>query len=74
MGKFACGLNLELCSGKEGEIICGLNTNGMNTSIRGFFHPNYTDYMDPAGVRVDAFAEYDAFVNISPGIASTVSF
>ena len=74
VGKFACGLNLELCSGKEGEIICGLNTNGMNTSIRGFFHPNYTDYMDPAGVRVDAFAEYDAFVNISPGIASTVSF
>lgn len=74
VGKFACGLNLELCNGKEGEIICGLNTNGMNTSIRGFFHPNYTDFMDPSGVRVDAYAEYDAFINISPGIASTVSF
>jgi len=74
IGKFACGLNLELCNGKEGEIICGLNTNGMNTSIRGFFHPTYTNYMDPGGVRVDAYAEYDAFINISPGIASTVSF
>jgi len=73
-GKFACGLNLELATGKQGDLICGLNTNGMNTSIRGVFHPLFTDYMDPGSVRVDAYAEYDAFVNISPGIATTVSF
>lgn len=72
IGRFACGLNLQLANNKEGQIISGLNTNGMNTSIRGIFHPLYTDCMD--SVRVDAWAEYDAFINISPGIATTVSF
>lgn len=72
VGKFAGGLNLELANGKSGNLISGLNTNGMNTSIRGAFHPLFTDYMDT--VRVDAYAEYDAFINVSPGIATTVSF
>ena len=72
VGRFACGLNLQLANNKEGLIISGLNTNGMNTSIRGIFHPLYTDLMD--SVRVDVWAEYDAFINISPGIATTVSF
>lgn len=74
VGKFAAGLNLELANGKSGDLISGLNTNGMNTSIRGVFHPLFTSYMDPDGVRVDAYAEYDAFINVSPGIATTVSF
>lgn len=72
IGRFACGLNLELAPNKGGAIISGLNTNGMNTSIRGQFHPNYLNMMDT--VVVDAYAEYDAFINISPGIATTVSF
>lgn len=72
IGQFAGGLNLQLVPNKEGQIVSGLNTNGMNTSIRGNFHPLYTDFMDT--VRVDAWAEYDAFINISPGIATTVSF
>lgn len=72
MGRFACGLNLELANNKEGTIISGLNTNGMNTAIRGYFHPSYLKHMD--SVRVDAYAEYDAFINVSPGIATTVSF
>jgi hypothetical protein len=71
-GKFAGGLNLELASNKSGDLISGLNTNGMNTSIRGVFHPLFSDCQDD--VRVDAYAEYDAFINISPGIATTVSF
>lgn len=70
--RFAAGLNLQLVNGKDGEMISGLNTNGMNTSIRGLFNPLYTDYM--ADATVDAYAEYDAFVNISPGIATTVAF
>lgn len=70
--RFAAGLNLQLVQGKDGELISGLNTNGMNTSIRGVFNPLYTDYM--ADATVDAYAEYDAFVNISPGIATTVAF
>jgi hypothetical protein len=65
-GKFAGGLNLELASNKSGDLISGLNTNGMNTSIRGVFHPLFSDCQDD--VRVDAYAEYDAFINISPGI------
>ena len=73
-GKFAAGLNLELASNKSGDLISGLNTNGMNTSIRGVFHPLFSDYTATDGVRVDAYAEYDAFINISPGIATTVSF
>jgi len=72
IGRFAGGLNLQLANNKDGQMITGLNTNGMNTSIRGIFHPLFTDVMD--NVRVDAWAEYDAFVNISPGIATTVSF
>lgn len=72
LGKFAAGLNLELCTGKAGDLVCGLNTNGMNTSIRAQFHPSFLSYM--TSVLVDAFAEYDAFINISPGIATTVSF
>lgn len=72
LGRFACGLNLELANNKYGNVISGLNTNGMNTSIRGYFHPSYLENMD--SVVVDAYAEYDAFINISPGIATTVSF
>lgn len=72
IGRFACGLNLELANNKNGTVISGLNTNGMNTSIRGYFHPSYLANMD--SVVVDAYAEYDAFINISPGIATTVSF
>lgn len=72
LGRFACGLNLQLAHNKDQQIISGLNTNGMNTSIRGIFHPLYTDNMAP--VQVDAWAEFDSFINISPGIATTVSF
>jgi hypothetical protein len=71
-GKFAGGLNLELAPNKSGDLISGINTNGMNTSIRGVFHPLFTEYMD--NCRIDAYAEYDAFINVSPGIATTVSF
>lgn len=72
--KFACGLNTELTTGKSGDLICGLNTNGMNTQIRGYFHPQYLTSVDKLDVVVDAYAEYDAFINISPGIATTISF
>ena len=80
-GKFACGLDLELVSGRTNEIICGMNTNGMNTSINATFNPTAALVATGAanGVQVeqcavDAWAEYDAFINISPGIATTVSF
>lgn len=85
-GKFACGLDLELVSGRTNEIICGMNTNGMNTSIFGTFNAtaaaatvDISESTAKTGIwvepcRVDAYCEYDAFINISPGIATTVSF
>lgn len=71
-GKFAAGLDLELVSGKSQEIISGLNTNGMNTSIQLNFDPYKVTAMSSA--VLDLFAEYDAFINIAPGLATTVSF
>lgn len=71
-GKFAAGLDLELVSGRSNDLVCGMNTNGMNTSINLTFDPSKSG--DVVSARVDLWAEYDSFVNISPGIATTVSF
>lgn len=85
-GKFACGLDLELVSGRTNEIVCGMNTNGMNTSIFATFNSTAAAATVPSAPAVtdtgiwvekstvDAWCEYDAFINISPGIATTVSF
>lgn len=39
VGRFACGLNTELFPERSGELISGLNTNGMNTTIVASFDP-----------------------------------
>lgn len=72
-GKFAGGLDLELVPGRSQDLICGMNTNGMNTSIQLNFDPSLTGSQVTLA-QLDAWAEYDAFINISPGIATTVSF
>ena len=75
IGKFAAGIDLELVPGRSQNLICGMNTNGMNTSIYGTFLNNGTTVLGAEqDVTVDAWCEYDAFINISPGIATTVSF
>lgn len=71
-GKFAGGLDLELVSGRSNELVCGMNTNGMNTSINLTFNP--ATIAAVVNARLDLWAEYDSFINISPGIATTVSF
>lgn len=71
-GRFACGIDLELVSGKSSDLICGMNTNGMNTSIFLNFLPGSVGSV--ANTRLDCWAEYDAFINVSPGLATTVSF
>lgn len=71
-GRFAAGLDLELVSGRSQNLICGMNTNGMNTAIFMTFTPGTGNTV--AAGRFDVWAEYDAFINISPGIATTVSF
>lgn len=72
VGKFAAGLDLELIPGRSKNLICGLNTNGMTTTINGTF--DSTNVNSVANVRMDAWAEYDAFINVVPGVATTVSF
>lgn len=71
-GKFACGLDLELIPGRSQSLVCGMNTNGMNTSIYGTFDP--LQYNKVGSCRVDAWCEYDSFINISPGTSTTVMF
>lgn len=67
--RFACGLNLELID-RPDEMITGLNTNGMLTSINATFG----ELDKQTNVAVDAWCKYDAFINITPGLATTVSF
>lgn len=71
-GKFACGLDLELVSGRSNDLVCGMNTNGMNTSLNLTFDPTRSGSVQLA--RLDCWCEYDSFINVSPGIATTVSF
>lgn len=81
-GKFAAGLDLELVSGRSNDMVCGMNTNGMNTSIYATFDPTKAVSVTEGGAsvpqikecRVDAWCEYDAFINVLPGVATTVSF
>ena len=72
-GCFACGLDLELVSGRSNDLVCGMNTNGINTSIYATFDP-VPAAANTITARVDAYCEYDAFINIVPGVATTVSF
>lgn len=76
-GRFACGLNTQLIPDKDN--ISGLNTNGIATQLRARFNPHVTNQTNVGtqaseAVIVDAFVEYDAFVTIVPGIATSVTF
>lgn len=71
-GRFACGLNLELSPEHSYELISGLNTNGMNISINASF--SQSKITSQQKCQIDAWCEYDAFINVTPGLATTVSF
>lgn len=71
-GRFACGLNLELSPEHSYELISGLNTNGMNISINASFSQSKIGSQQKC--QIDAWCEYDAFINVTPGLATTVSF
>lgn len=68
--RFAAGLDLELISGKSNEIVSGLNTNGMNTAI----NLRFSSAGSAVETQLDCWCEYDAFISVSPGVATTVSF
>ena len=54
------------------STVSGIDTNGLQLSINGQFDLNrYTSMVD---AYMDVFAEHDAFIQIIPGVASTVTF
>lgn len=71
--RFLAGLDLELVSGKSNNLVCGLNTNGMLTSLFLTFDPDEPS-TNIVSSRIDCFCEYDSFISVLPGVASTVSF
>lgn len=68
-GKFAGGLNLQL---SKKEAVCGIDTNGLLVSLNLNFKADKVSSM--VNAVLDIFAEYDSFVQIIPGVASTVTF
>jgi len=83
-GKFAGGLNLQL---SKREAVCGIDTNGLNVCINGTFNSDAASASAPGSTEItpttttpmiysilDCWAEHDAFVQIIPGVATTVTF
>lgn len=68
-GKFAGGIDLRL---NNKAIVSGIDTNGLLVCLNGQFDPNYITNITDAILY--AHAEYDAFVQIIPGVATTVTF
>lgn len=84
IGAFAGGLSTELTPQTTPGAISGLNTNGMSTWLELIFDPTVlstgfdaialaADQKTHAFV-LDAFLEYDAFISVVPGIATSVAF
>ncbi len=68
-GKFAGGLDLRLSSK---EVVSGIDTNGLLVRLNAKFDENnLTNMMNAV---LDVYAEHDAFVQIIPGVATTVTF
>lgn len=67
---FAVGLSTRLLEDRENDVVCGLNTNGMYTTV----DLQYDSRQTTNAVKIDLWAEYNMFVSVSPGIATTVAF
>lgn len=69
IGKFAGGLNTRL---SNKSTVSGIDTNGLQLSINGQFEiERISDMVD---AYIDVFAEHDTFIQIIPGVATTVTF
>lgn len=68
-GKFAAGLDTRL---SMKETISGIDTNGLLVSVNGSFDRDNVEFM--AQALLDCWAEHDAFIQIIPGVATTVTF
>jgi len=81
-GKFAGGLNLQL---SKRDAVSGIDTNGLNVCINGTFNSDAVSATPTSTIVastvtpmvyavLDCWAEHDAFVQIIPGVATTVTF
>lgn len=69
IGKFAGGLNTRL---SNKTTVSGIDTNGLQLSINGYFdRDNVGNMIDSI---LDVWCEHDAFIQIIPGVATTVTF
>lgn len=68
-GKFAAGLDTRL---SRKETISGIDTNGLLVSINGSFDRDNVNSMVQS--ILDVWAEHDAFIQVIPGVATTVTF
>jgi hypothetical protein len=68
-GKFMAGLDLRLSSK---EVISGIDTNGLLVRLNAKFNDDNLSNM--VNAILDVYAEHDAFVQIIPGVATTVTF
>jgi hypothetical protein len=68
-GKFAAGLDLRL-SAKQ--VVSGIDTNGLLVRLNTNFNKDNLNKM--VNAVADIYCEHDAFVQIIPGVATTVTF
>lgn len=68
-GKFMGGLDLRLSSK---EVVSGIDTNGLLVRLNMKFDDDNLSEM--VNAVLDVYAEHDAFVQVIPGVATTVTF
>lgn len=68
-GMFFGGINTQLT---KKSAISGIDTNGLQVCLNMTFDPDNLSYVVPS--TLDIWAEYDSFIQIIPGVATTVSF
>jgi hypothetical protein len=68
-GKFIGGIDLRLSSK---DVISGIDTNGLLVRLNMTFDKDHLK--DMTNAVLDVYCEHDAFVQIVPGVASTVTF
>lgn len=68
-GKFMGGINLRL---SDRDVISGIDTNGLSLNVN--LKLDDSQYIYSQDAIFDLFAEYDAFVQVIPGVATTVTF
>lgn len=68
-GKFMGGLDLRLSSK---DVVSGIDTNGLLVRLNAKFDDDNLSEM--VNAVLDVYAEHDAFVQVVPGVATTVTF